>query len=130
MSVNEVLRLLSKILGRLPKSEFSSIDRPLDAIMDILRTYNPTVFSDHVVWSGYVPSDSVAQIDVGGAAVLRIRARYSPVMVNFDRPLESEYIIVDPDTYQIIPRLTSKIYAKTLQGYPPAFVEVFGLKVS
>jgi len=125
----KAIEVLYKILGRLPKSEFSSVDRPLDAIMDLIKTISPSVFTDHVIWSGSIPSDSVMEIDVGGAMILQLRAKNSPIKVNFDRGVANEYIVIDPDTYRVIPRLTTKIYAQTLQGYPPGFLEVFGLKV-
>jgi len=34
----EIISYLKKILGRLPRTEFSSVDRPLDVIIELLRS--------------------------------------------------------------------------------------------
>jgi len=122
-SVEEV-QVLKKILGRLPKTEFSSYDRPLDRIIALLAqiaesgiTSSPS-FGDHVALEVDLDWNQKAIALPRRALVLKLTAIDAPVYVNLDREVtDTEYIPIPPYSYIVIPRATSVVYAKTLIGY-------------
>jgi len=123
ISVNEVLRLLSKILGKLPRSEFSEYDYPLDRIMNLLSAPDHTFIPEVEVTdtaSVEVPVDSF---------VISVRPKGGDVKANFDRPITlSEYTIIPKDTVKLVGRMTKKLYLQALAGQT-AKVRVEGLKL-
>jgi len=122
-SVEEV-QVLKKILGRLPKTEFSSYDRPLDQIITLLAQIaesgiatSPS-FGDHVAMEVDLTDVQTAITLPKRVLVLKLTAIDAPVYVNLDREVtDSEYIPIPPYSYIVISRATSTIYAKTLTGY-------------
>jgi len=132
VSVVETLYVLKKILGKLPKTEFSSYDRPLDEIIEQLRAGLTTfpVFTEHII--KYVDVTSTPQpISLGRKVfVLKLSAVGAPIYVNYDRDVtDSEFDVIYPDSYKVVPRITSTIWAKVPSGYPTAKLGIFGLGV-
>ena len=109
----EVINYLKKIAGKYERVEGIKVF--------------PT-FSDHVFRPSVdVPNDSPTEIDVE-ALVSKITAKYADIKINLDRPItDDEYIIIHQDTYKIISRRISKIYAQSLAPGGKLIVE--GLKL-
>lgn len=112
VALNEVLRLLSKILGRLPKSEFSSYDKPLDVIIDYLAP------PDHTFIPYITVTDAGASIAVNGFLwSIKVDSSSAPVKYNLDRPVtDTEYDVVYPGVELTIARKASTIYLKAPAG--------------
>jgi len=111
MSAVEELHVLKRILGRLPKTEFSSHDRPLDRLMDFIAP------PDHVFYPEVKVTDEGVALDVNGFVIsIRADPNYAPVKFNLDRPVDNEYSVVWPGVIKIINRLTNKVYLKAPQG--------------
>jgi len=132
MSTVDVVTYLKKILGKLPKTEFSSYDRPLDEVIELLRGGLMTfpTFTEHVV--KYIDVTSTPQpIDLGiKALMLKLSAIGAPIYVNYDREVtDSEFDVIYPDSYKVVPRVTKTLWAKVPNGYPTAKLGIFGLGV-
>ncbi len=111
----EVVHYLRRILGK-----FSRVEG--------IRAY-PT-FDDHVLMVVDL-TESERQIALPRtAAVLRVKALGAPVAVNFDRGTLGEYMVVEPYTWRLVPRLTSVIYARVLQGYGSGRLAIEGLSIA
>lgn len=110
MSV-EVLNALKRILGRLPKTEFSAYDRPLDRAMNLLAA------PEHEFKPDIIVTDEGIELPIAGFLYsIRADPEHAPVKVNFDRPVDKEYTVVFPGTIKQIGRLASKVYLKAPVG--------------
>lgn len=112
MSVEE-LNVLKKILGRLPRTQFSSYDEPLDRLMDFIAP------PDHLFIPELTVTDSGTEVEAN-AFVYYIKAdqNYAPCMFNLDRPVTgTEYSIVFPGIIKVIGRNASKLYLKAPLGH-------------
>lgn len=123
MSTVELLNVAKKILGKLPLSEFSSHDRPLDRIMNLLAApdhfFNPEV---------EVTDAAPVELPVN-SFVVSIRPKDGDIKANFDRQITAgEYTIVPRDTVKIVGRMTGKLYLQALAGQT-AKVRVEGLRL-
>jgi len=134
MPTGEVVVTLKKILGRLPQSEFSSYDRPLDLILDKLSRMEEVLslrqsFNEHVI--RVLDVDSTPQkIDLGMPCfVVKLEASYAPIYVNYDREVtDAEFDVVYPDSCKVVSRIARYLWVKTPQGYTGR-LRVFGLGV-
>lgn len=108
----EILNTLKKILGKLPRSEFSSYDKPLDRMMDMMSAreheFLPEISVDDTGTSvdieGYLYSIGVSSDSTGA------------VKVNLDREIGTEYSVVFPGTVKTFSRISSRLYLKALPG--------------
>lgn len=111
-SLIDQLSLMKRILGKLPKTEFSSFDYPLDRLMSLLAAPNHTFYPNVVV------VDRGVSLPVNGFLVsIKVDPTGSPVKVNFDRPVsDSEYTTVFPGIVKVVGRLTQNLYLKAPAG--------------
>jgi len=111
----EIVHYLRRILGK-----FSRVEG--------IRAY-PT-FDDHLLLTVNL-TESEKQVSLPrAAAVLRLKALDAPVAVNFDRGTSSEYMVIEPATWRLVPRATEVIYARVLQGYGSGRLVIEGLSVA
>ncbi|RLC33644.1 MAG: hypothetical protein DRZ76_04075 [Candidatus Nealsonbacteria bacterium] len=112
----ELLTYIKKILGKFERVEG-------------IKTY-PT-YADHFFRS-YTVTENVKPIALPSRAYLvRVEAQNAPIMINFDREVtEEEHIVIYPDTFKYVPRVTSVIYARVLQGYGSGILNVEGYTVA
>ena len=106
MSLVEQLNVLKRILGRLPKTEFSSYDYPLDRLMNFLAA------PEHAFYPELEVTDSGSVLTVDGFLIsIRADPDYAPVKFNLDRPVTAtEYSVVFPGVIKIVGRLTKDLY--------------------
>ena len=93
-----------------------TLQKILDRLNNMLSMGFP-VPNDHL-FKPEVEVSSTDQSEIPLASntfVSKLTAKYSDVMVNFDRPItDEEYTIISQDTSKVIMRYVSKIYAKSL----------------
>jgi len=108
----EELNILKKILGRLPKTEFSSYDKPLDLLVGFMAPPN------HAFYPEVKVTDAGEVLNVNGFLIsLRVDPGYAPVKFNLDRPVSStEYSVVWPGIIKVVNRLTNTLYLKAPEG--------------
>lgn len=123
MSAVERLHYLKKILGKLPKTEFSEYDYPLDRIMDLMAA------PDHVFKPEITVTDSEpVEVEVN-SFVVSIRPKEGDVKVNFDRPITTdEYTVIPKDVIKVVGRRTGKLYLQALAGQTSK-VRIEGLRL-
>jgi len=111
-SRTEELKILLKILGRLPRSEFSSFDRPLDLILDAVSP------PDHFFSPEVTVTDRGVSVPVGDALVVKIKNLSGhPVFFNLDRDVSSaEYGIVPPQSFVVVNRRARAVYLRAPEG--------------
>jgi len=110
LSLVEQINYIRKILGRLPQSEFSQYDKPLDRLMDLLSA------PDHAFKPEVTVDENGKVLEISGF-LYSIKADNSAVKVNFDRPVtDEEYTVVYPGMIKKVSRITSKLYLKALPG--------------
>jgi hypothetical protein len=102
----EQLNVLKRVLGRLPKTEFSSYDYPLDRLMGFLAP------PEHAFYPELEVTDSGTVLTVDGFLIsIRADPSYAPVKFNLDRPVTAtEYSVVFPGVIKIVGRLTKDLY--------------------
>jgi len=106
----ESLNVLKKILGRLPRSEFSAHDYPLDRLMDLISA------PEHEFKPDIEVTDAGVEMPIAGF-VYSIKAKDSDLKYNIDREVTAtDYDVAWRDTITIISRLGTKIYAKAPAG--------------
>jgi len=112
VSVVEELNVLKRILGKLPKSEFSSYDKPLDMLMQFIAP------PEHAFYPEVKVTDEGETLNVNGFLIsLRADPNYAPVKFNLDRPVtDTEYSVVWPGVIKIVNRLTNTLYLKAPEG--------------
>ena len=109
----EQVAMLKKIAGKLPQSQLSSMDEPLDKLIDLASAY------DHGSYDAVLATaDEVAlQVDCYEAL---IRTREGDILVNFDRHVNQAGVkTLESDTLMTICRVTSVIYIQPLAGATP-----------
>jgi hypothetical protein len=112
LSVGELLRQLQKISGKLPKTQLSSFDYPLDRLMNLISA------PEHIFIPELEVPDYGVEVDVDGFLIL-VKVPYDkpPVKMNLDRPVTNEYTVVYPGMGKIIGRFTRKLYLQAPTGY-------------
>lgn len=112
MSLVEQLNVLKRILGRLPKTEFSSYDYPLDRLMGFLAA------PEHAFYPEVDVTDSGSVLTVDGFLIsIRADPSYAPVKFNLDRPVTAtEYSVVFPGVIKIVGRITKNLYLVAPMG--------------
>jgi len=112
VSVVEELNVLKRILGKLPRSEFSSYDKPLDRLMQFIAP------PEHSFYPEVKVTDAGETLNVNGFLIsLRADPNYAPVKFNLDRPVtDTEYSVVWPGVVKTICRLTNTLYLKAPEG--------------
>jgi hypothetical protein len=102
VSLNEVLRVLNKILGKYEKD------------MGI-KVY--PAFRDHVFVPELEVTDEGVALPVPGLVYkVKVIGDY-PVYINIDRPADEEYAVVFPGTYYIMPRVGRTLYLRAPSGF-------------
>jgi len=112
VSLVEQLNVLKRILGRLPKTEFSSYDYPLDRLMGFLAA------PEHAFYPEVDVTDSGSVLTVDGFLIsIRADPSYAPVKFNLDRPVTAtEYSVVFPGVIKIVGRITKNLYLVAPMG--------------
>jgi hypothetical protein len=101
----EILNYLKKSLGVITKIIEESGVVVLPGFAD--HSFTPLV---------KVPDTGVA-LEVSGRLVKVKNIGDAPVYANFDRPVGSEYTVVFPGSYILVPRLTQYVHLKAPTGY-------------
>jgi len=102
ISLNEVLRLLNKLVGK--------YEREMG-----LRVF-PTA-RDHMFVPELEVDDKGVSLSISGFIYkVKVIGDY-PVYINIDRPVENEYTVVFPGSYHIIPRVGRILYLKAPTGF-------------
>jgi hypothetical protein len=120
----ELLNVGKKILGKLPKTEFSAFDYPLDRLMNLIAAPN------HLFKPEIDVTDVGVEVPTSGFLILiKVPPDGRPVKANFDRPITAdEYTVVYPGVVKVVGRMTDVLYLKAPQGYSSkATVEVLRL---
>jgi len=100
----EILSYLKKQLGIITK------------LMEEKGVLATPSFRDHK----FIPELEVDDVGVAldmAASLYKVKALDVPVYVNIDRPIGSEYVVVFPGSYRVIPRIGGKLYLKAPSGY-------------
>lgn len=106
----ELLNWVKKILGKLPKTEFSKYDYPLDRLMNLISAPN------HLFKPELTVTDVEQPVIVNGF-LTAIKARDAPVKANFDRHVSvDDYTTVWTDTIKMIARITETVYLQAPAG--------------
>lgn len=110
MSVVELLSAAKKILGKLPRTEFSEHDYPLDRLMDLLSA------PEHLFKPEMTVDEAGTSLAIDGF-LISLKAEDAPCKINLDRPVtDEEYSVVFPNTIKKVARLTERIYLKAPAG--------------
>jgi hypothetical protein len=106
----EILNFLKKSLGII-------IKRLEEEGILTETTYTETTYSDHTFIPVLNVTDTGIALDLPAMLYkVKVVGDY-PVFLNIDRPVDTEYKVVWPGSYYIIPRRGVKLYLKAPQGF-------------
>jgi hypothetical protein len=113
MSTVELLNISKKILGKLPRTELSIHDQPLDRIMNLLSAPN------HVFKPSINVPDTGTSLNIAGFLIyIKVPFDQQPVKVNLDRQItDTEYTVVYPGMVKVVSRFTNTLYLKAPTGF-------------